>query len=62
MIRAERLVVSRPMYAFKPETWRPAIGGIGFEPASGVHTPTSGSPPARQPQQRDNRTVADHHR
>lgn len=31
MIRAERLVVSRPMYAFKPETWRPAIGGIGFE-------------------------------
>ena len=29
MIRAAKLAVSRPMYAFKPDTWRPAY--VGFE-------------------------------
>ncbi len=30
MIRAPRLAVSRPMYAFRPESWRRA-GGYGYE-------------------------------
>lgn len=34
MIRAPRLAVSRPMYAFDPTTWTATAGGYGFQVAA----------------------------
>jgi len=49
MIRAPRLAPSRPMYAFRPETWRPGPGygfqveAVWFKRKSGVLTAFIGS-------------------